>query len=211
MFKLRYIPVIVMLLAIIIAVPAGAQDNEKKPATITVDLEGATGSLAINHELETYANVEMVVGEQGYHLRVPVTVQIDTPALLQEAQLAAQASQQVGVFLVEPLVEGDYEKEFRSVSPSSPENMVVVFTANMTNLYDEPLDAGFTSVLETTAIDDTGNSYEEEARICDTINPGATRSCEFIFDVPPTANLVDLHIETVAHKQFSFSARAIYK
>jgi hypothetical protein len=212
----RMLMVLVLMIVLLFAVggpaPASAQDSDNDNAPITVNLEGATGTLGIQHEVETQATVELTVGDQLYKLTVPVTVQIDTTKVLTDAQLVAPASQQVGTFLFEPVgvegLEGDYEKEFRTVSPSSSDNVVVVYRANITNLHDAPLEAAYTSLLKTSAVDDAGNLFEEEERLCDTINPGETLACEFIFDVPATTNLVDLQVETVAYKQFKFPRAA---
>lgn len=189
--------------------PATAQDAEEENTPIAVDLEGATGSLSIQHHVETQAKVELMVGDQLYQLTVPVTVQIDATRLLVDALLAAPASQQVGAFLFEPLqidvLEGDYEKGFWTVAPKSPDNVIVVYTANVTNLHNEPVTVSYSSNLETSAIDDVGNRYEEAHRACDDLGPGEMLTCEFVYDVPSTANLVDLQVSAVAHKRFSFA------
>lgn len=205
MFKHRFIIFGLLLSSMLFALPASAQDN-KEP--ITVNFDNATGSIGIQRELQTTAKVELVVGDQIYHLNVPVTVQIDASAVLTDANLAAPIAQQVGIILVEPVeierVEGAYEKEYRTVTPGDG-NVVVVYRANLTNLDDTVLEAGYTSNLSVMAIDDTGNTYEVEQSLCDSINPGEKVSCEFIFNVPTAANLIDLEVKTVAHKRFSFA------
>lgn len=205
MFKYRFTVFAFLLGSMLFALPASAQDS-KEP--VTVNFDGATGSIGIQRELQTTAKVELVVGDQIYHLNVPVTVQIDASAVLTDANLAAPVAQQVGVVLVEPVeierVEGDYEKEYRTVSPGAG-NVVVVYRANLTNLDSAVLEAGYTSNLSVMAIDDAGNVYEVEQSLCDSINPGEKVSCEFIFNVPTAANLVDLEVKTVAYKRFSFA------
>jgi hypothetical protein len=212
MSKLRYLLPLAFLFAAFVVMPAGAQDNNAESETISVNLEGANGALDLKHTLETYANVNMTVGDQIYRLRVPVTVQIDASTLLADSLVSAPAQQQVGVILLEPLrvetIQGEYQKQYRTVSPASPENVIVVFTAKVTNLHNEPLEARYSSTLRTFALDDTGNTYEEEERFCDSIGPGVTIECEFIFDAPASANLVDLKVETVAFKRFSFPTLA---
>ena len=81
----------------------------------------------------------------------------------------------------------------------------VVYTANVTNLHNEPVAVSYSSNLETSAIDDVGNRYEEAHRACDDLGPGEMLTCEFVYDVPSTANLVDLQVSAVAHKRFSFA------
>lgn len=207
--KKRYIVLMILASMVLFALPASAQDD-KTP--VTVDLGGATGSVSLQHELQTTAQVELVVGDQLYHLTVPVKVQLDTSTVLSDATLAGPVSQQVGVLLIEPTeierIEGDYEKEYRTISPG-PENVVVVYRADVTNLMDEVLETGYESKLDAFAIDEVGNRYEDEEKICSDINPGEKVSCEFIFDVPATANLVGLDVETMAHKEFDFSGLAV--
>jgi hypothetical protein len=200
---------VVLLFAAAGSIPATAQDSENDNAPIVVDLEEASGSLSIQHEVETKAKVELMVGDQLYQLTVPVTVQIDATKLLADAQVSAAVSQRIGAFLFEPVkvevLEGDYQKDFRTVSPKSPENVIVVYTANVTNLHSEPIDVSYSSDLETSAVDDAGNRYKEERRACGNIGPGEKITCEFIYDVPSTANLVDLNVSAVAYKQFTFA------
>lgn len=202
----------VMLFTLAGSTPATAQDSENDPAPITVDLEGASGSLSIQHEVETKAKVELMVGDQLYQLTVPVTLQIDATRLLADAQVSAPADQRIGAFLFEPVkvevLEGDYQKDYRTVSPKSPENVIVVYTANVTNLHNEPIDVSYSSDLETSALDDAGSRYKEERRACGNIGPGEKIVCEFIYDVPATANLVDLDVSAVAYKKFSFAQTA---
>ena len=208
---MRNIWILVVLGALLLALPASAQDD-KTP--VTVDLAGATGSMTLQREVQTTAQVELVVGDQLYHLTVPVTVQLDASLALTDATLAGPVAQQVGVLLVEPTemerVEGDYEKEYRTVSPG-PENVIVVYRADVTNLTDEALQTGYESNLDAFAIDEVGNRYEDEAKICADINPGEKVGCEFIFDVPAAANLVGLDVKTMAHKEFDFSGLVVEK
>ena len=205
----RYVVFMLFMCTLFFTIPASAQDD-KTP--VIVNLDGATGSLSLQRELHTTAQVELVVGDQIYHLTVPVTVQLDASAVLTDATLTAPVSQQVGVLLVEPTemeeIEGDYEKEYRTVSPG-PENVIVVYRANVTNLMDEVLETGYESNLDAFAIDEAGNRYEDEVKICGDINPGEKVNCEFIFDVPATANLVGLDVRTMAHKAFDFSELSV--
>ncbi len=185
------------------AVPASAQDETP------VDLVFDGGTVAIKHDVQTSAEVEMVVGDQLYVLTVPVTIQIDDNMLLEAAGLTAPTSQIVGVFAVEPIgvetIAGEYEKQFRTVTPGDDE-VVVVYRANVTNLHSETIETGFTSNLDVVAVDAVGNSYEEDTRLCDDINPGATMECEFIFMAPAGAELVDLQVKAVDYERFSFPA-----
>lgn len=205
MLKHRFVFLAFLLGSIFFAIPASAQDD-KEP--VTINLDGATGSVGIQRELQTTAEVELVVGGQIYRLSVPVTVQIDASAVLTDATLTAPTAQQVGMISFEPTamekVEGEYQKDYTTVTPSA-DNVLVIYRADVTNLDDTAFDARYTSALKATAIDDVGNVYEEEQRICSQANPGEKVSCEFIFEVPATANLVDLEISTAAYKQFSFA------
>lgn len=205
MFKNRYAVLAFLLCSMFFALPASAQDD-KEP--IIVNLDGATGKIGIQRELQTTAEVELVVGDQIYRLSVPVTVQIDASTTLTDATLSAPTAQQVGVVLLEPTeierIEGEYEKDYTSVSPG-PDNVVVVYRADVTNLNNTVLETAYTQNLSVVAIDDAGNTYEVEDKLCGNINPGEKISCEFIFDVPAAANLVDLEVTTIAHKQFSFA------
>lgn len=182
-------------------VPASAQDETP------VALEFGDGSVTVKHEVQTMAAVEMVVGDQTYILNVPVTIQIDESMMLETAAVSAPTSQVVGIFGVAPvgleLIEGEYEKQFRTVTPRDDE-VVAVYRADVTNLHDETIEVGFTSNLETVAIDAVGNRYEEETRFCDDVNPGATVECEFIFKVPAIVELVDLEVKAAAYKRFAF-------
>lgn len=188
--------------------PATAQDSEADNTAIVVDLEGATGSLNIKQEVQTQAKVELVVGDQIYQLTVPITVQIDATKPLTDANVTVPAVQQVGSFAFEPVsvevLEGDYEQSFRSVTPSSSDNVVVVYTANITSLHNAPVELSYSSNLLTAALDDAGNRYEEEQRSCDEIAPGEKITCEFVYDVPASANLVDLDVSAFGYKVFSF-------
>lgn len=202
----RRLTVFVLMFALLAALPASAQDDEP---SVTIEPAGASGSLDIQHDLQTQATVDVMIGDQVYRLTVPVAVKIDASIPLTSAQVSAPASEQVGTFLVEPVgvqrIQGAYEKDFRTVTPASPDNVVVVFTANVTNLSDETLEPGYSNVLKSSAVDDAGNSYDEEARICGSIDPNETVTCQFIFDAPAAANLVDLKVEALARKQFSFA------
>ena len=214
MFKNRYLFILLFALLALVAVPASAQEGGETSTQepIPFNLDDAAGTVGIQHELETTAEVELMVGDQLYKLNVPVTVQIDTMALLADAALTTTASKRVGAFSFEPLsvavLDGGYEKDYTTVVPSSDDNVVVVYSADVTNLHNESLNLDYSSVLEAWAVDATGNSYEEEARVCDEVDPGETATCDFIFDVPASATLVDLKVETVAYKQFSFSGLA---
>jgi len=205
MFKNRFVFLAFLLGAMFFAIPASAQDD-KEP--VTINLDGATGSIGIQRELQTTAEIELVVGDQIYRLSVPVTVQIDASAVLTDARLAAPVTQQIGMILFEPTgierIEGEYDKDYTTVTPGSG-NVIVVYRADVTNLDDTVLESGYTSNLDAIAIDEVGNTYEVEDRLCDNINPGEKISCEFVFDVPATANLIDLEIKTFARKQFSFA------
>ena len=130
--------------------------------------------------------------------------------MLEAANLSAPTSQIVGIFAVEPIgievIEGEYEKQFRTVTPEANE-VVVVYRANVTNLHSETIQTGFTSNLEVMAVDAVGNLYAEDTRLCDDINPGATVECEFVFKVPATAELVDLEVKAVDYERFIFPMR----
>lgn len=206
MCKMRRLMIVVLMLVFVAVVPVNAQDGE---TGIVIDPNDASGSLAIQHDLQTQATVDVVIGGQVYRLTVPVAIQIDATVPLTSAQVSAPAAEQVGMFLIEPVgvqrIEGSYEKDYRTVSPSNPDNVVVVFTANVTNISDETLDPSWTATLESWAVDDAGNSYEEETRICDSIDPNETASCEFIFDAPSTSNLINLRVEAMDRGQFSFA------
>jgi hypothetical protein len=205
MAKKRYIVFLFFVCALSFAVPASAQDDKKG---IVIDLSGATGNLTVRRDLQTMAQIELIAGDQVYHLNIPVTVQIDASAQLSDAKFSGPVAQQVGILLFEPTemerVTGKYEKGHRSASPG-PNNALVVYRADVTNLTNEALDTGYTSNLGTSAIDEAGSMYEEEVRICGEVNPNEKVSCEFIFDVPATANLVGIEIRTLAYKQFDFS------
>lgn len=204
MCRSRPVLLALCLCALLVALPASAQDNGKP---VVVSFEGETGSIDIQHEVQTTAAVELTVGEQIYRLKVPVTIQIDTQSALTDATLAAPVAQQVGMILFEPtgreIIEGVYEKGQRSVKPS-PGNVVVVYRAEITNGDTVPVDGNYTANLKTVAIDDVGSVYQAEERFCGNINPGTTVSCEFVFDVPTTANLVDLEVTAAARKRFAF-------
>ena len=90
------------------------------------------------------------------------------------------------------------------MAPSGDNNNVVVFRADITNLHSETLEGAWTSTLEVFAIDSVGNTYDEEQRICDDIGPGETLPCEFVFDVPTDADLVDLRVHAIDIQRFSF-------
>lgn len=202
MYRVRYVLFAVVAMFTVAVMQASAQDAP-------INLDGAAQSLIIQKEIETVADVQLTVDGTVYQVRLPVTMQIDTSVPLTEANLSSPAGNQVGVLLIEPIqieeIEGEYEKEYRTVNPSSEKNEVVVYRAHVTNLHNATLNGGYTSNLEVTAIDEAGNEYDEEERICDDIDPGETLACEFIFDVPKTANLVDLNVMTMAVKRFSFS------
>jgi len=121
------------------SIPATAQDSEGNNEPIIIGVEGSKGSFRIQQEVETKATVELLVGDQLYQLTIPVTVQIDTTRLLADAPISAPASQQIGTFLFEPVsvevLEDDYEQSFRTVEPSSADNVLVLYTANVTIIY----------------------------------------------------------------------------
>lgn len=201
LLRLRYSLYALFILLAFGIVPASAQDET--PVNLTFD----GGSITVNHEVETTAKVELTVGEQIYILNVPVTIQINDSMMLEAAKLSAPTSQIVGIFAVEPLgmevIAGEYEKQFRTVTPGADE-VVVVYRANVTNLHSETIQTGFTSNLEVMAVDAVGNLYAEDTRLCDDINPGATVECEFVFKVPATAELVDLEVKAVDYERFIF-------
>ncbi len=200
---------IVLLLSVTSSIPATAQDSEDNNEPILINMEDGEGSFSIQQDVETKATVELLVGDQLYQLIVPVTVQIDTTKLLADALISAPASRQIGTFLFEPVhlevIEDEYEQGFRTLEPSSADNVLVLYMANITNLDKVEANLAYTSLLETTAIDDAGNRYEEEMRFCDEIAPGEKVPCLFIFDVPATANLIDLDVAAKSYKQFSFT------
>lgn len=202
---LRYALYVLLAICFVGIVPASAQDD----APMNLTLEG--GSVTVKHEVETTAEVELTVGDQLYVLNVPVTIQIDDSMVLEAAKLSAPTSQVVGIFAVEPLsldvIDGEYEKQFRTVTPGDDE-IVVVYRANVTNLHSETIQTGFSSNLDVMAVDAVGNLYEEEERLCDDINPGATVTCEFIFKAPASAELVDLQVKAVDYERFSFPSGA---
>lgn len=202
----RRLTIIVLMFVLLATLPASAQDSEP---SVTIEPAAASGNLDIQHDLQTQATVEVIIGDQVYRVTVPVAVKIDASVPLTSAQVSGPASEQVGTFFVEPVgvqrIQGAYEKDYRTVSPASPDNVVVVFTTSVTNLSNETLDPAYSSVLTVSAVDDAGNSYDEEARICDSIDPNETVTCQFIFDAPATATLVDLRVEAMARKQFSFA------
>ncbi len=188
--------------------PSIAQDSQGEDAPITITWDAVNGTVGVADELQTIAEIELTIGDKIYRLKVPVTVKIDAVAPLADANLSAPVAGQVGIFLIEPVsiqtLEGDYEKEYRQVSPSSPDNTLVLYTANLTNLDEETVDPTYSLALQALAIDDTGKSYEEAERVCNEIDPGETTTCEFVFDVPANATLVDMEFEAKAVRWFSF-------
>ncbi len=209
MYKhLSVIFALIIALVGLATLPAIAQDSQGEDAPITITWDDASGTIGVADELQTMAEIELTVGDKTYRLKVPVTVKIDAVAPLADANLSAPVAGQVGIFLIEPVgvqtLEGDYEKEYRQVSPSGPDNVLVLYTANFTNLDEETVDPAYGSAIQALAIDDTGKSYEEAQRVCGKIDPGETATCEFVFDVPASANLVDMKFETKAVKRFSF-------
>jgi hypothetical protein len=188
--------------------PAVAQDSQGDDAPVTITWDDANGTISVADELQTMAEIELTVGDKTYRLKVPVTIRIDTLAGFVDANLSVPVAEQVGIFQIEPIsvqtLEGDYEKNYRTASPASADNVLVLYTANLTNLDEETVDPTYTSSLEAIGIDDTGKSYEEALRACDKIDPGETATCEFVFDVPGNVKLVDMKFEAKAVKQFSF-------
>lgn len=124
------------------------------------------------------------------------------------AQITAPAANQVGVLVVNPVgvevLEGDYDKGYSDISPTGEDNVLVVYTAEITNMHNETVDPRYSDALKTLAVDDAGQTYEEKEKVCDEIDPGETATCELIFDVPATANLIDLQVQTFAIKRFNF-------
>ena len=209
MFKLRY-AFLLALLPFLFALTASAQDSKTKPKDL--DLNATTGAITIQRTITATANVNLAIGDQIYQVRVPVAIRIDAATTLTTAQIAAPAANQVGVFVVNPVnvevLKGDYKGDYRSVSPSGPDNVIVVYTAELTNLHSETIDPRYSEALKTIAVDDAGQTYEEKEKVCDQIDPGETATCEFIFDVPAAANLVDLQVQTMAIKRFGFPKAA---
>lgn len=182
-----------------------AQDSQSSQ---TLDFDTASGELTIQRTITATANVALTVGDQLYQLRVPVAIEIDAAAPLADAQITAPSANQVGVLVVNPVgvevLEGDYSKGYSDISPTGEDNVLVVYTAEITNLHSETVDPRYSDALKTLAVDDAGQTYEEKEKICDEIDPGETAACELIFDVPAAANLVDLQVQTFAVKRFGF-------
>lgn len=201
LLHLRYALYVLLAVCFVGIVPASAQDE----GAVNLTFDG--GNVTVKHEVKTTAEVELTVGDQLYVLDVPVIIQIDDNMMLDAAKLSKPMSGIVGTFSIEPialeLVEGEYEKQFRTVTPGDDE-VVVIYRADVINLYSETLDAGRTSVLEVTAVDSVGNTYDEDMRICNDVNPGAKIECEFVFKAPVSAELVDLQVKAVDYERFVF-------
>lgn len=208
MSKFRYLPLLALTLLLFAGV-ASAQDNKSSSKPQTLDLNGTTGELTVQRIISATANVNLTIGDQLYQLRVPVTINIDASTVLSDAKITVPTANQVGVLGINPIsvevLEGEYDKDYHKVSPSSDDNVIVVYTVELTNLHNETIKPGYSDAFETIAIDEAGQTYEEKEKVCDEIDPGETTTCEVIFDVPETAKLIDLEVKTFAVKRFSFT------
>ncbi len=200
MKRIPLISLTMLLLVLIAAASAIAQSSD------TSDND-ASAALSIVETITTNAQVEITLNGQTHIITVPVTLNIDATRNLADSLLTAPATDRVGdlIWKIGSIVEHDAEYQlsrFETVTPS-PGNKLVVITSHLTNLDSQP----FTYWLKTSnryAYDDLGNLYDEADYTCEDINPGETRTCVSVFDVPTTANILGVDVEVTDHKRLPF-------
>lgn len=189
------------------------QDTESAPVeseVVTLDSTDGTATLTLKQQLPLFATVELNINGQIYQLKVPVTLDIDASSILDNVSLKASEASRVGNldWQITEIREytDEYSHGFRTFEPSSPARKLIVVESNVTNLSDAPFE--IYTMDEMLGIDEAGNRYEYEDRVCDTINPGATNSCILIFDVPHSVTLTGLDLTAPHSKTIQFQPSA---
>lgn len=214
--------ILALILALLLSITVSAQDSDtasdsasdsttkesKSTAPVAISLDGAEGTLDINHEMTVMAEAELNIGGQIYMISIPATVVIDTQQLLAEVGAVTTAESHVGPFswhVLEVIEDVEYEEGYTEVEASGDENKLVIVRFEMTNMADETLGIWDADVA-VFGVDDLGKVYESSQNICDDIDPGETLACTWIFDVPADVNMVDTKVEALQTRQLSLSA-----
>jgi outer membrane lipoprotein-sorting protein len=204
MKRLPLIVLTLVLLSLLAVAGVFAQGSE------TV-LDESNASLSIVQTVPVTASVEVNINGQIHLLAVPVLLNIDAQQNLADALLTAQTIDVVGdvQWVITGITEYDEEydlSQFSTLEPSSPDNKLVVFESNLTNLGSEPF-VYWTDSTDRYAYDDLGNLYESIDESCDDINPGSTQLCTFVFDVSDSATLLGLDVKVYDHKRVPFNTQ----
>jgi hypothetical protein len=171
-------------------------------------LDEADVSLSIVEAVTTSAQVEVTIDGEMHVITVPVTINIDATKSLSDALLTSSTVDRVGdlTWKITAITEYGEEYELNNFNTLEPSvgNKLVVITSELTNLDSQPF-AYWISTSDRFAYDDLGNLYEEADYECDDINPGDTRTCVLVFDVPTTANILGVDVKVTDHKRLPFA------
>ncbi len=183
----------------------GAQD-EQQAEVVELTIQDANASIGLQKTVQAMANVDVEIDGTLYRMKVPVAVTVDTQAALQDALLQVDNTRRVGVLEVEILDIEEYGDEFaldrfQTLAPSSPENKLAVVQTRLTNLGNEPFEPWD---LDIAGVDDVGSLYERTDWACDTINPNATQTCVWVFDVSEEIAIVGIDVQVPDRKVLLF-------
>lgn len=201
MKRLPLLVSMIVLLALITAATVFAQDGD-------TTLDESAASLSIVETLTTSAQVEIAINGEIHVLTVPVSINIDATKSLADALLTTATTDRVGDvnWRITDITEYDTEYDLNNFSTLEPStgNKLVVITSELTNLDSQP----FTYWLKASnrfAYDAVGNLYDEADYECDDIQPGDSRTCILVFDVPVSAEIQGLDVEVVDHKRIPYT------
>ncbi len=202
---------IVLTVLLLIPVIALAQGSASDVVELVFGDNGA--QVGITDTIESVAAVTIEVDGQRYLIKVPVTIDIDAVLPLSDSLVSIPAGARVGqlglvITDVEEFAEetdvvfpgywGGYEETYE---PSDEGYKLVVVYVEVTNAGSEQ---AYLDSYYTVAVDDLGRTFEEIDYGCDSIDPGQTGACVFIFDVPDNVELVGLDVQALDRRQISF-------
>ncbi|MCB0084068.1 MAG: hypothetical protein KDE47_24185 [Caldilineaceae bacterium] len=164
--------------------------------------------LTVKQTVSTLANVEVNINGQTYVVNVPVTVDIDAQAALEDASLKTDNNSKVGLLSwklgdIHEVADEYIHDRYSSIEVSSDENKLIVVTSDVTNFDNETHDLDWSSFADVLGFDELGNTYEVEARYCGEADPGETVSCTVVFDVPQNVVISGVEVQVIDKKRLT--------
>ena len=180
---------------------ASAQEDEG-----TAGAEGLTegSNISVTASTPVTATLQLQIDGQVVNVVVPGLLKIDAQAALDADAIAAGAvmpGRRIGglTWEIESILSAGNEIEAKYSDPLQSETgEFVIVTVKATNIGQSEYDMTWNTELN--AIDKDGIAYEKHDRSsiyvesCDSVNPGLTVRCQYLFEVPMGTEIVGLDV-----------------
>ena len=198
----RMFTVVILVIAAVLLLSSLASAQEEEAALTAGTLTG--GDISVTAATPLTATLQLQINGEIVNIIVPGLLTIDAEATIDAGALAAASvmpGRRIGgltweIESIEPI--GDtVERQYGDPLVSETGEFVVV-TARATNIGQTEFSFSWDSDVQ--AIDEDSLIYERHdysssyVESCDSINPGLTVRCQYLFEVPSGAEIVGMNV-----------------